>query len=571
MATEAANRIYAVVLVADGASLTVIGEGAIDVTANETTPRVAYLFWKRGTTGYLVIESGEYHMNHSEDSMVYTNGNEIVTIKGGSFTLDNLDDENSPWIFNTQGQGDIHVIVTGGTFNADINRQKWSSEVIVPVTHYTVKNDNGTWTVHEGAVAYVNTGMTTGPYFAPKDIGYATIEEALRAAMDYSDSPVTLLKDVTLNESMTIDKDITVNKGDYAFDVAEGVTLTISAGTYDWDVNEYCVETRFAKNNGDGTWTVTAKFLGYNISIEEYLGIGLYYDMALFNGTEYYAELYHTKDADGNPIITKIPFDAWVIEDGMRKIKYENLGAQEMTDIVNIRILTTDGTVVSDWNSTASIRAIAMLQIQQIEAAANADDNPAAVIAQYQELLTVYAELLNYGAEIQNYTNYKTNDLANNQLTAAQQAAYAIAPDAFAEDGITKNYAVIADRNALNWAGQNIALGANLKLNLYFNVPAGTVIENLTITVTYDGKPYELEADKVSMSSGFLMISLDKLPLTNAVAPINITINDGETTIGRLTYSISDAAYDGMAYHTNLASVYEAILKVSSAVYNFDN
>ena len=72
--TEEADRLYAVVYVEDGASLTVTGNGTIDVTADTTTPRVAYLFWKRGTTGSLTIENGTYHMNHSEDSMIYTNG-----------------------------------------------------------------------------------------------------------------------------------------------------------------------------------------------------------------------------------------------------------------------------------------------------------------------------------------------------------------------------------------------------------------------------------------------------------------------------------------------------------------
>jgi len=200
--------LYTVVCVEDGAGLTV-KNGTIDLIIGETKAGdykcAAYMFWKRGTTGHLTIENGIFHANDLEDSMVYTNGNEIVTVKGGTFTLDKLDDENSPWIFNVQGQGDKHVIVTGGTYNADINRQKWCSEVLVPETYYTTDNGDGTWTVKEGAVAYVNTGMTTGPYFAPKNIGYATFEEAFTAAGTYNDHEITLLDDTDFEKAVAID------------------------------------------------------------------------------------------------------------------------------------------------------------------------------------------------------------------------------------------------------------------------------------------------------------------------------------------------------------------------------
>ena len=208
------DYIVAVIRVADGAGLTVTGDGTIDVKVLAENPDVAYMFWKRGTTGHLTIENGTYHMNDAADSMVYTNGNEIVTIEGGTFTLDNLDDENGPWIFNVQGQGDKHVIVTGGTFNADINRQKWSSEVLVPETYYTVANGDDTWTVKEGAKAYVATGMLNGPHFVRKNIGYATFEEALAAAIAYDDLFITLLADYTAD--ITLEKAIKLDTNGYA-------------------------------------------------------------------------------------------------------------------------------------------------------------------------------------------------------------------------------------------------------------------------------------------------------------------------------------------------------------------
>ena len=136
------DYIVAVIRVGDGAGLTVTGNGTIEVNVLADNPDIAYMFWKRGTTGHLTILNGTFHMNDAADSMVYTNGNEIVFIKGGNWTLDAYGTRGNrePWIFNVQGAGDNHVLVTGGTFNADINRQFWSNEVIVPETHYTEVN-----------------------------------------------------------------------------------------------------------------------------------------------------------------------------------------------------------------------------------------------------------------------------------------------------------------------------------------------------------------------------------------------------------------------------------------------
>ena len=169
--------LIAVIRVADGASLTVTGNGSIDIPENGIN--VAYMFWKAGTTGALVIENGNYHMGDSGDSMVYTNGDEIVTIKGGTWTLDAVGTRANgfPCIFNAQGQNEKNIIITGGTFNADVNHQYYPFEAQVAKEKALKNNGDGTWTVVD-AVAYV--GETEGAYI--HEVGYATLEEAVAAA-----------------------------------------------------------------------------------------------------------------------------------------------------------------------------------------------------------------------------------------------------------------------------------------------------------------------------------------------------------------------------------------------------
>ena len=229
---SATDRIYAVVSVEDGASLTVKGEGSIDVDVNDATPKVAYMFLKRGNNGKLVIENGNFHMDDSEDSMVYSSGDDVVIVNGGTFILDAVGTGNngSPWIFNCNGSNTKNVIVNGGTFNYDINHQYWAFEVLVPMDRALKNNGDGTWTV-VNAVAYVVEN--SGNY--EREIGYATLADAV--ASEYGNN-VTMLADV--NEAVTISgKEITLDlngKKVYSansdvISVKNNANVTIKGGT----------------------------------------------------------------------------------------------------------------------------------------------------------------------------------------------------------------------------------------------------------------------------------------------------------------------------------------------------
>ena len=185
--------------------LTLTGNGTVDVTA---TGKVYTLITAFNDGSSVVIENGTYKLDKASDSLIYYGGktDAEVVVKGGTFELGNVGtgENGKPWIFNVLGAGDHHVFITGGTFNADVNRQHWANEAVVAETCYMVKNDDGTWTVKDGAVAYVATGMLTGPYFFRKNVGYATIEEAFAAAVEYDDVNITLLQNVTLTKDVEI-------------------------------------------------------------------------------------------------------------------------------------------------------------------------------------------------------------------------------------------------------------------------------------------------------------------------------------------------------------------------------
>lgn len=223
--------------IVDGAGLTVTGNGTIDIP--QTDRQVGYVFWKRGTTGHLVIKNGTFHAGNLEDSMVYTNGSDIVTVEGGTFTLDGVGSHGNgfPVIFNTSGNDVQHINVTGGTYNTDITKQKWSKEVELGEGCAIKDNGDDTWSVIK-VVAYVAESADGNK------VPYTSLAEAVAAAQD--GNIVTLAADaegegIVINKSITIDFDentYTVNEGvgstgtpSNGFQILKGNTVTLKNGT----------------------------------------------------------------------------------------------------------------------------------------------------------------------------------------------------------------------------------------------------------------------------------------------------------------------------------------------------
>ena len=205
----------------NGGHLTLTGNGIVDVKATTTV----YSMFANYTEGCsITIEDGTYKLDKASDSLLYTDGNEGIIVNGGTFTLDNVGtgSNGSPWIFNAKGQNTAHVLVNGGTFNANVNEQYYPFEVEIPKTHVCKNNGNGTWTVEAGsAVAYVNKQYKSGNWYT-KEVGYATVAEALNAAAANVEdatkagvvSTVTLIKDATEN-FVAVTEEITLDLNGY--------------------------------------------------------------------------------------------------------------------------------------------------------------------------------------------------------------------------------------------------------------------------------------------------------------------------------------------------------------------
>ena len=167
------------------------GTGTVELFANDATVYaliVSENAYDKSNPGKIIINGGNYIADKLSDSMVFADINEVITVNGGNFHLDNVGEgpkgNGSPWIFNASGNNQMHINVNGGTYNANVAKQHWTYEVNLGEGLTTTNNGDGTWTVVPG-VAAVGEEL------------FGSIQEAIDAAQD--GETVKLIADVALD------------------------------------------------------------------------------------------------------------------------------------------------------------------------------------------------------------------------------------------------------------------------------------------------------------------------------------------------------------------------------------
>ena len=227
-----------VIRVSANAKLTMIdsseGKGTLYVTADNGQTRVRNLLRNdngannnRGEEGYnLVIEGGNYLFDNGStntgapSAIVYLGayGDKTIWVKGGTFWMNNLGtgENGCPWIFNAKEKDANQIVVTGGTFNADVNHQHWEYEVYIPenlAVSNTIDAKGESWWTVVPAVASVTEYQSgySGTY--TRNVGYATIEEAVSNVGKYHDTDnnppeqytITLIKNADVTNTLEFD------------------------------------------------------------------------------------------------------------------------------------------------------------------------------------------------------------------------------------------------------------------------------------------------------------------------------------------------------------------------------
>ena len=234
------------------------------------------------------------------------------------------------------------------------------------------------------------------------------------------------------------------------------------------------------------------EFAGTTMTLGNDLSLNFMIESDHITGSDWYALI---RQGDN---ITVIPQDEWNTSGGYTRISYRGLAAKEMVDEVVITIYDAENNVLA--TRTDSAKAYAMRMFGRNE---NFD--------------TVLADMLNYGAAAQLQFNYKTNDLANKDMTEEQKAK-------------ATNRIDLADnrKKEEGYLGTTLELESNIVLNFFFDVSC----VGKTASVSYIDHygvfhSYDVE---VATSNGMGKVSADKLVISDCSVAVTVTI-DGKSFV----------------------------------------
>jgi hypothetical protein len=170
---------------------------------------------------------------------------------------------------------------------------------------------------------------------------------------------------------------------------------------------------------------------------------------------------------------------------------------------------------------------------------------------QANKLKTLIVDLLNYGAEAQVYTNYKTNSLVNEDLTATQKSwGTSTTPEL---TNITdKEYRTISNPTA-EWNAAGLVLNDSVKIRAKFTVED---IENITVRFTCAGSTYTYsKEDFTKNSDGSYYVYCNEIKANQMSNEILITVYDNGVqcsntmrfSVESYAKAIQDSAYAGTA------------------------
>ena len=187
------------------------------------------------------------------------------------------------------------------------------------------------------------------------------------------------------------------------------------------------------------------------------------------------------------------------------------------------------------------------------------------------KLKKLVVDLMNYASAHQVYANYKTDDLANKELTPAQLALGTQADPA--RVSIYKgNHAVVANATA-SFTGVRLYLQNKVEIRFTVNVPAVTA--NTRLVVEVDGQTVSYGADKFVANGGKYYVDVDAMTAQQMRSAVYATVYEGQTAISNtIRYSIE--TYVATAYGTQysdakLDAMMIAMLKYGDSAYAYFN
>ena len=267
------------------------------------------------------------------------------------------------------------------------------------------------------------------------------------------------------------------------------------------------------------------------------LEMNFYIDPADLTGTDYYAVI--TLYAADSTVTTTVPYADWLARSGYLIVTQKGLAARQMADKMEVVIYNGDGTQAS-FMWTDSIRGYAMRILE----------------GQSDECKTLIVDMLNYGAAAQNQFKYNTADLANNQLSQAQQS--------YATPSVT---CVDQRVQGEGYCGTTLILEDRILLTPYFNniTPDMYAIVSFTdhLGVVHETR---VEGSDFLPNGNMYGVVCNELVVADGDQLVTVTVYDAE---GNVVASASDTVNSYLARQMGGAEIFEMVAKFTTSAYAY--
>ena len=366
---------------------------------------------------------------------------------------------------------------------------------------YQVKFTDGSWVNNWGG-DFVGSGIETTADYNGANITFD---------VDEDDSTVVLRLDLT------------------EFDLASrtGAKFTIT-------INDEVMETEVEDAN--------LKFKNYSLSLASNIEMNFNVNESVLAGL---TDPYVVVNCAGDETV----LTDYTTENGVYTFKFNKIYPQLLGEDVTAVLHAKDG-IVDHYSApyTKSVKGYCNNQFSRLDH------------AQWAKFHTLLVNLLNYGANAQTYVNYKTNDLANKDLTAEQQS-WALT-DVGTLNNVRNYNAEVIDNPTVTFSAASLSLGSTVGISIQFTTPD---VDNTKIVATVRGTSYEFTSeDFVDGTNG-----RKKLIFNNLLA------NDMRETVTFKAYvndvlASNTATYSIESYvsgHTNDTGAYAKLANLLNSMY----
>lgn len=239
--------------------------------------------------------------------------------------------------------------------------------------------------------------------------------------------------------------------------------------------------------------------------------------------------------------------------------EFSDIGPKQLKDVLSATLYATkNGELVSSPVKNYSVAEYCYSAIEYYTTPA------------YAEVRTLAVDLLNFGAAVQEYDKYKTDNLANAELTEAQKAMGTQTAPTLATDANT-TYETI-DNPSVGWYSAGLYLYDTVEMRFYISTPNANGLR-AKVQSAKTGKTWYIENSEFKKySNGYYYFDFDKFQAIQMREVVYVTILNGDTPVSNtLSYDIESYAYSVSNSQGNeiLKKVTDAMMKYGDSAYNF--